>query len=318
MWEQVAFIKPDVVVDGAEFGRAVSLHEKALLVGSAEELSCNQTTPENIDCESSGAAWFFVMNENGNTSDWKQENYQKSFFPHENTEYGFSVSVFGSAAVVGARQEYSCSVENPSDLTCASSGSFYFYQAREIRLSGSPTSSPSSSPTSSPTSSPISSSSFSSSSPSSSSSLLPMIVGVIVGLLILSSVLAGIIFLFFFINKKKNKNKNSLHHHHRHSRGGSRQRTPRGGKEKTRGGGEYGKIELSRPKNDYEQIGEGFGQEEEGKEKEKENNNNINQYENVNDVLSHNNNNSGYEQVDVPMNEGCYDNVDEGLKGFEE
>jgi hypothetical protein len=115
-WSQQAFLKGSNTGAGDGFGISVSVSGETLVVGawnengSATGVNGNQT---NAGALKAGAAYVFVRS----GTNWTQQAYLKASNTAASDEFGYSVSVSGNLAIVGAWQEDSASTGVNGDGT---------------------------------------------------------------------------------------------------------------------------------------------------------------------------------------------------------
>ncbi len=103
-WQQEAYLKASNTAQGGQFGAAVALSNKTLVVGSEFESGAGigvNGDQSNTGPARSGAAYLFVHN--GST--WIQEAYLKASNPDENDRFGTDVAIAGERIAVGANLE---------------------------------------------------------------------------------------------------------------------------------------------------------------------------------------------------------------------
>jgi trimeric autotransporter adhesin len=126
-WAQQAYIKPDIIGRGDNFGISVSLSGDTLAVGAWREDSSTtgvNSTPNN-NATDSGAAYVFTRN--GTT--WTQQAYIKASNTFDDDRFGVSVAVSGDTLAVGAEFEDSSAtgINNPPNLNAANAGAVYVF-----------------------------------------------------------------------------------------------------------------------------------------------------------------------------------------------
>lgn len=118
-WIQEAYIKPDVIGLGDQFGRALGLDADTLVVAAAtEDGSSSGVDGDPLDngTTSSGAAYVFRRT----AGVWAQEAYLKSSAPGPFDRFGYSVAVQGDRVVIGSDQEDSAGTGTSDDLSAPS------------------------------------------------------------------------------------------------------------------------------------------------------------------------------------------------------
>lgn len=131
-WTQQAYLKASNTGAGDAFGYAVSISGDTLIVGAYNEGSLTGDQSENI-APGTGAAYVFVRN--GTT--WSQQAYLKGSpvgYPIfiSGGWFGYSVSISGDTAVVGAYKEISNAVgvnSTPNGLAIESGAAFVFVRS---------------------------------------------------------------------------------------------------------------------------------------------------------------------------------------------
>ena len=130
VWSQQAYLKASNTRGGYYFGRSVSISGDTIVVGSADEGSdgVGVNPPQSVHiAPESGAAYIFVRT----AGVWTQQAFLKASNAGVFDYFGWSVSVSGDTAVVGAYREASngVGVNSPSqsDNSLARSGAAYVF-----------------------------------------------------------------------------------------------------------------------------------------------------------------------------------------------
>ena len=128
-WTQQAYLKASNSGFMDEFGRSVSVSGDTVAIGAHQEDSDGtgvNGNQHNESAQDSGAAYVFVRN--GTT--WSQQAYLKASNTGASDEFGYSVSVSGNAAVVGAWLEWSSATGvngDESDNSAIFAGAAYVF-----------------------------------------------------------------------------------------------------------------------------------------------------------------------------------------------
>ncbi len=129
VWAQQAYLKASNTGGGDQFGSSVAINGDTLVVGSPlEDSSATGVGGAQGDngASAAGAAYIFVRS--GTT--WTQQAYLKASNTGANDQFGGSVSLSGSTAVVGAALEDSSSVGVDgvqADETATNAGAAYVF-----------------------------------------------------------------------------------------------------------------------------------------------------------------------------------------------
>lgn len=97
-WYLEAYLKPEVIDAGDQFGASLALSEDHLVVGSIRESSRGED-PHDNSATASGAVYVFER------SDWSQQAMLKAPTPDAGDGFGAAVAISGSRLVVGAPAE---------------------------------------------------------------------------------------------------------------------------------------------------------------------------------------------------------------------
>jgi hypothetical protein len=114
-WVQQAYLKPGITFPNMRFGGAVAISGDTIVVGAfyAGGGVGGVNVPETNGWDASGAVYVFVRN----GTNWSQQAYLKAQSPNTADFFGWSVSVSGDIAVVGAIYEASSVVGVNGDQT---------------------------------------------------------------------------------------------------------------------------------------------------------------------------------------------------------
>jgi hypothetical protein len=127
-WSQQAYLKASNTGNGDNFGKAVSISGDTIIVGAYNEDS-NATGVNGVQTNNltgnSGAAYVFVRS----GTNWSQQAYLKASNTALADYFGYSVSVFGDTAVVGAWGESSINSDSGAAYIFARSGTNWSQQA---------------------------------------------------------------------------------------------------------------------------------------------------------------------------------------------
>lgn len=127
-WTQQAYLKAANAGEGDEFGFSVTVSGDTVVVGARFEDSSTtgiNSTP-NESASTAGAAYVFVRS----SGTWSQQAYLKASNSGFGDEFGFSVSVFGDTAVIGANGESSNATTvngNGTDNSAIQAGAAYVF-----------------------------------------------------------------------------------------------------------------------------------------------------------------------------------------------
>ena len=125
VWGFQAYIKPFNTEAYDGFGYAVAISGNTIVVGAPGEdgSSVRVNGPNNNLAQGSGAAYVFVRNGN----QWSQQAYLKAADATAYDSFGYSVSVSGDAAVVGAPGKARRLTSGGVSVGYANAGSAYVY-----------------------------------------------------------------------------------------------------------------------------------------------------------------------------------------------
>jgi hypothetical protein len=127
-WSQQAYLKASNTGNGDNFGWAVSISGDTLIVGAYNEDS-NATGVNGVQTNNlagnSGAAYIFVRS----GTNWSQQAYLKASNTTLADYFGYSVSIFGDTAVVGAWGESSVNSDSGAAYIFERSGTNWSQQA---------------------------------------------------------------------------------------------------------------------------------------------------------------------------------------------
>jgi trimeric autotransporter adhesin len=126
VWRQEAYVKASNVAIDALFGSSVALNDNTMVVGAPNEKS-NATgingDQSDLSAPDSGAV--YVFQRSGVV--WRQKAYVKASNTGVGDSFGGSVALSGDTMVVGAPNEASNIVTDPSDDSGASNGAVYIF-----------------------------------------------------------------------------------------------------------------------------------------------------------------------------------------------
>jgi hypothetical protein len=128
-WTQQAYLKASNTGAEDQFGAAVAISGDTAVVGARQESSASATVNGNQadnSAQFAGAAYVFVRSGGA----WAQQAYLKASNAGAGDRFGFSVSVSGDTAVVGALLEASNATGvngNQADNSAAAAGAGYVY-----------------------------------------------------------------------------------------------------------------------------------------------------------------------------------------------
>ena len=129
-WTQTAYLKASSISIFDQFGYSVAISGDYAIVGARTEDSNSITDPTNNDASDPGAAYIFKRDSGAET--WTQTAYLKASNIDENNQYGdqfgFSVAISGDYAIVGANQEDSNSITDPSNNDASNAGAAYIFK----------------------------------------------------------------------------------------------------------------------------------------------------------------------------------------------
>lgn len=126
-WVQEAYLKPDVLDAGDQFGVSVAIDGDTVVVGARREASAVPGDPHDDSALFCGAAYVFVRESGA----WSQQAYLKASNADAGDRFGWAVEVEGDTVVVGAIDESSAATGvdgDASDNSAFRAGAAYVFE----------------------------------------------------------------------------------------------------------------------------------------------------------------------------------------------
>ena len=130
-WSQQAFLKADNAGSRDRFGVSVAVSGNTIIVGANEEDSSATGGGDDGSATNAGAAYIFERS--GTT--WSQQAFLKADNAGAGDEFGISVAISGSTAVVGANEESSSADGGSEDNSAEAAGAAYVFVRNETSWS---------------------------------------------------------------------------------------------------------------------------------------------------------------------------------------